>query len=137
MKKLYCLVLLILLFGCSSHVLVVADKDFKSYKTAHVELLQNDEFNLGSFITAELADMGFKLVKKAEAEMLVRYSYQTSWDFTTYLQKYQVIFLDAKAETIIANLDYHLTGNWVGTRTRQVQGFNELRSKLGYPPSKM
>jgi len=131
-------ILVLLLSSCATnHALVMPGKDFKSYKTAHVELLSTDEFNLGSFITYEVSDMGFQIVNKQTAEMLIRYSYWRSWDFVFYLKKYQVIFLDAKTETIIANLEHDAVGVWISARSRQIEGFNELRSKLGYPPSKM
>lgn len=143
MKKIL-LVLLTLMLSCCAvnKALVIPSKDFKSYKTAYVELLSEDEFNLGTFITYELSDMGFQVANKRitapdVTDMIVRYSYWRSWDFIFYLKKYQVVFLDAQTETIIASLEYDSLGVWMSTRYRQIQGFNELRSKLGYPPSKM
>lgn len=146
MKKLFLILVVALtlfLSGCATNrVFIMPDKDFKSYKTAYVELLPEDEFNLGTFITYELTDMGFQIANKritapVPTDMIVRYAYWRSWDFVFYLKKYQVLFLDAQTETIIANLEYDALGVWMNTRYRQIQGFNELRNKLGYPPSKM
>jgi hypothetical protein len=134
---------ILLLSGCATNqALVMPGKDFKSYKTAYIELLPEDEYNFGTFITYELTDMGFQIANKritapVATDMIVRYAYWRSWDFVFYLKKYQVIFLDAQTETIITNLEYDQVGVWLSARYRQIQGFNELRNKLGYPPSKM
>ena len=132
-----------LLSGCATNqAFVMPDKNFKNYKTAYVEVLQIDEFNLGTFIITELSDMGLQVVNKRVSDselgtsMIVRYSYTTGWDLTKYMKSYQVLFLDAQTEAIIANIAYRSTGIWIGNEARKVQGFNELRSKLGLSPSK-
>ncbi len=143
MKKIFCLLFLLLFSGCATNqVLLIPSKDFKSYKTAYIELIPDDEYGIGTFITYELSDMGFKIANKRTTEplptdMLVKYSFSRSWDFVLYLKGYHVLFLDAQTETIIADLDYSQVGVWVSPQYRKIQGFNELRNKLGYPPSKM
>ena len=136
--------LILLLSGCATnHALIMPNKDFKSYKAAYIELLQEDEFNIGTFTIQELSDMGFQVFNKRvpadplATDMLVRYTYAKSWDLSVYLVSYQILFLDARSEAVIAQLGYRLNGNWRSSQTRKIEGFNELRSKLGYPPSKM
>ncbi len=119
------------------------DRDFKSYKNAYIEMAPEDEFNIGTFLISELGDMGFQVYNKKPpekplpADMLVKYSFVKSWDLSPYLASYQVLFLDARSEAIVAQLGYRLNGNWLSSQQRKIQGINELRGKLGYLPSKV
>ena len=133
---------LFILFGCvSNHAMLMPNKDFKQYKTAYIEILPVDEFNLGAAIIYELGDMGLEVINKPlppnplSTDMRVNYSYTSGWDLAKYLKSFQIFFMDAQTNSIIASSSYHLEGNWARTDTRITSAFNELRKKLGLPKS--
>lgn len=136
-------ILISILTGCASnHAMVMPNKDFKQYKAAYIEILPVDEFNLGSAIIYELGDMGLEVINKplppnpSTTDMKVKYSYTTGWDLAKYLKSFQIIFMDAQTDSIVANIAYRLEGNWAGTDTRIASAFDNLRTKLGLSKSR-
>ena len=60
MKKLILCFILLLFVGCvgNNHAILMPGKNFMQYKTAYIQLLPVDEFNLGTAIIQELGDIG-------------------------------------------------------------------------------
>jgi hypothetical protein len=132
-----------LLSGCVSlSTQIMPGQEFKQYKAAYIEPLKDDEFNIVSAITFELSDIGIKVFGKpfetpSDTDMIVRCSYFDSWDMKKYLKSFQINFMNAKTGAIIANTSYESNGLWHGARDRRLEAtFNDLRQKLGYPPTK-
>lgn len=135
--------LLSFLSGCATvRTEVVGGGDLKNYKRAHVEALAEDEFQIYGALFSELTDMGMRVVatpfKEPEGtDLLVKYTYDSGWDMTRYLQSFQFQFVDAKTGRVIAIQSYKSRGLWLGVRDGRLKAaFNELRAKNGYPPSK-
>lgn len=133
---------LFVLSGCNGSVKTVIkpDTDLKKYKTAYVELLKQDEFNLGAAIMAHMTGMGF-MVKQAplpsvleETDLLVKYDYYDGWDFRKYMKNFSINIFDAKTNVMLLNSRYDLTGIWRGETFRINYTFNDIRAKAGYPP---
>ena len=132
-----------LLSGCVSlSTQIMPGQDFKKYKAAYIEPSKVDEFNMVSAITYELSDMGLKVLGKpfetpSDTDMLVRFNYFDSWDLKKYLKSFQIQFMNARTGSIIANSSYESNGLWQGARDGRLEAaFNDLRQKLGYPPTK-
>jgi hypothetical protein len=143
LKMFLLLIVISILAGCATNQsFVMPNKDFRQYKTAYVEIISPDQFNLGPAIVYELGDMGFQVVNKpaptnpSSTDMTVRYSYTTGWDLSKYLHSFQIVFSDAQTDAIIANIAYRLNGAWVRSDARITDAFNEFRKKLGFPESK-
>lgn len=144
MKRITLFFILLLLSSCvgNNHAMIMPDKNFMQYKTAYIELLSVDEFNLGTAIIQELGDMGLQAVNKPKppnpltTDMYIKYSYLTGWDLAKYLQSFQIMFLDAQTDIVIATVSHKLVGNWAADDIRIASAFNELRAKLGLPKSK-
>lgn len=121
---------------------VMPNTDIKKYNTAYVDLLKQDEFNLGTAIVAHLADMGFsvKLMPLPQSlldtDLLVKYDYYDGWDLRKYLKNFNIQFLDAKTGSVLLSSRYELVGIWRGEEFRINYTFNDIRVKLGYPPLK-
>ena len=131
------------LAGCvtgSVNTTVTPNVDLKKYQTAYVEMLKQDEFNLGTAIMAHMSGMGF-LVKQAplpaevaDTDLLVRYDYYDGWDMRKYMKNFSVNIFDAKTNALVINSRYALTGIWRGEEFRVNYTFNDIRIKTGYPP---
>lgn len=143
MKKLFFLFFVVLAFcGCATkQALIMPDKDFKQYKTAYIEILPIDQFNIGAAIIYQLSDLGLQVKNTAapanpsDTDMKVKYSYTQGWDLDKYLHSFHIIFSDALTDSIIASVSYRLNGNWARTETRIRDAFDELRIKIGAKPT--
>lgn len=145
MKLVVLVVLLALgMTGCTGTVntFVTPNTDLKKYKTAYVDILKQDEFNLGAAIMTHVADMGF-IVKTTpmpkdllDSYLLVKYDYYDGWDMRKYLKNFNIQFLDAKEGNLLVSSRYELTGIWRGDEFRINYTFNDIRTKTGYPPLK-
>ncbi|HBG04544.1 MAG: hypothetical protein A2075_10325 [Geobacteraceae bacterium GWC2_58_44] len=133
---------IVLLTGCTGTVntVITPNADLKQYKTAYVEMLQQDEFNLGAAIMAHMMSMGF-VVKHAPlpndvltTDLLVKYSYYDGWDMVKYMKNFSVNFSDAKTNAVLLNSRYNLPGATRGETFRINYTFNDIRIKAGYPP---
>ena len=119
---------------------VMPNIDIKKYNTAYVDLLKQDEFNLGAAIMAHVADMGFavKLTPLPQtllgSDLLIKYDYYDGWDFRKHLKNFNIQFLDAKTGSVLLSSRYELVGIWRGEEYRINYTFNDIRVKLGYPP---
>lgn len=145
MKGIFVVVLLLSLgiAGCTTgtvKTVVMPDTDLKNYKTAYVDILPQDEFNLGTAIMTHLVDMGF-VVKAAplppeilNTDLLVKYDYYTGWDIRRYLMSFYLQFLDAQQGDLLLTSRYELSGLWRGADFRINYAFNDIRTKGGYPP---
>lgn len=142
MKRVAVLILLTILTGCTGtlNTVVAPNADLKKYKTAYVDLLKQDEFNLGAAIMGHMAKMGF-MVKQTplpteltETDLLVKYDYYDGWDMRKYMKNFSVNMFDAKNNTLLLNSRYNLTGIWRGEEFRINYTFNDIRVKTGYPP---
>lgn len=132
------------LTGCNGTVntVVMPNADLKKYKTAYVDLLKQDEFNLGTAIMAQMAGMGF-IVKQTplpnaltDTDLLVKYDYYDGWDMRKYMKNFNVNIFDAKTSVMLLNSRYDLLGIWRGEEFRINYTFNDIRIKTGYPPLK-
>jgi len=132
------------LTGCNGTVntVVMPNADLKKYKTAYVDLLKQDEFNLGAAIMGHMAGMGFMIkqtplpLEVTDTDLLVKYDYYDGWDMRKYMKNFSVYILDAKTNAMLVNSRYELTGIWRGDEFRINYTFNDIRSKAGYPPLK-
>jgi|SRR5690242_6319871 len=133
-----------LLAACTGEVktYVTPNTDIKKYNTAYVDLIRQDEFNLGAAIMSHIAEMGFTVKTTPlpqipqDTDLLVKYDYYDGWDLTKYLKSFSVQFLDAKSSSVLLNSRYELVGKWRGNEFRINYTFNDIRLKLGYPPLK-
>lgn len=134
--------LLVVLTGCNGTVntFIAPSTDLKQYKTAYVEMLQQDEFNLGAAIMSQMMNMGFTVKQAplpndvAATDLLVKYSYYDGWDMRKYMKNFSVNIFDAKTNAVLLNSRYDLTGIWRGETFRINYTFNDIRIKAGYPP---
>lgn len=134
--------LLGVLTGCNGtmHTVVTPNADLKKYKTAYVDLLNQDEFNLGAAIMAHMTGMGL-MVKQtplpkdvADTDLLIKYDYYDGWDLRKYMVSFNVNIFDAKTNNLLLNSRYHQNGAWRGEEFRINYTFNDIRIKTGYPP---
>jgi hypothetical protein len=120
---------------------VAAEKGLKDYKRAYIEALPNDEFQLYQALLFELTDMGIEVVaapfkEPLPGDLLVRYSFDSGWDFTKYLKAFRFEFIDAGTNRVVASTSYRSVGLWLGVRDRRLESaFNDLRTKQGFPPT--
>lgn len=122
----------ILMMGCATNqAMVMPNKDFRQYKTAYVEILKVDEFNLGPSIIQEMGSLGIEVINNpSSVDMKVSYSYTRGWDLGGYLKSFQITFIDAKDDSIIASSANRLNGNWRTAQGRIKAAFKKLRKKL-------
>jgi hypothetical protein len=136
--------LLNVLPGCNGSVntFVAPNADLKQYKTAYVEMLKQDEFNLGAAIMAQMMGMGFTVKQTplpndvSATDLLVKYDYYDGWDMRKYMKNFSINIFDAKTNSVLLNSRYDLTGIWRGEAFRINYTFNDIRIKTGYPPLK-
>ncbi len=138
---------------CSSLVLVLcscvtvntdmsSDMDIKGYKRAYIERHPVDEFQMYQALFWEMNDMGKMVVNSpfddpTEHDLLVRFSYDDGWDMTKYLRSFQFQLIAAKSGRVLTSTYYRSSGVWRGVRDGRLEdAFNDLRSKLGYEPTK-
>jgi len=121
---------------------VMPGTDFRQYKTAYLEPLTVDEFNLAPAIAWELSDMGLKVSGQPTpsdpdaTDMLVKFSYTGGWDIQRYLRGFSVQMVDARNRTLLAAVSYFKLGLFVSQSSRMEDAFNDLRGNLGFPPTK-
>lgn len=121
---------------------VMPGTDFRQYKTVYLEPLEVDEFNLAPAIAWELSDMGLKVVGQSApadpgvSDMLVRFNYTGGWDIQRYLRGFNVQMTDARSKALLASVSYFKLGLFVSQSSRMEDAFNDLRYKLGFPPTK-
>jgi hypothetical protein len=119
-----------------------ADKGLKNYKRAYIEALPNDEFQIYQALMFELTDMGMEVTgapfkEPTPTDLLVKYSFDSGWDFTKYLKAFRLQFVDAATSRVVTSTSYRATGLWLGVRDGRLESaFNDLRAKHGYPPTK-
>jgi len=129
--------------GCA-HVRtdITEGSSLKNYNRAYIEALSKDEFQIYGALFSELSDMGMVVVESqinepAKTDLIVKYTYESGWDMRRYLQSFQLRFIDAKNNKVVAVQSYSSSGIWRGARDGRLKAaFNELRAKNGYPPSK-
>jgi hypothetical protein len=144
MKRCLLLALLLLMVsGCARiQSQVMPGTLITQYKTAYIEPIKEDEFNLYPVISWELADMGLKVVgipvpeNPLATDMLVKYSYVAGWDIQRYLRSFQVQFIDARNKSVVASTAYFKLGLFTSQASRLEAAFNDLRYKLNLPPTK-
>ncbi len=138
----FAIIILLSSSACAhKNTVLMPNHNFKTYKTAYIEILPQDEFNLGTEIIKELSDLGLDVNMKVAptnpgpTDMLVKYSYDDGWDMAKYLKSFQVFFFDAKTTSLIASFSYHLEGNYAGTEARVQSAFDDFRKEAGLPPN--
>lgn len=146
MKRIICIALLVcslgILTACNGTVntVVMPNTDLKKYKTVYVDMLKQDEFNLGSAIMSHLISMGFMVkqtplpIELVDTDLLVKYDYFDGWDMRKYMKNFSVNVFDAKTNSLLLNSRYDLVGIWRGEEFRINYTFNDIRIKTGYQP---
>jgi hypothetical protein len=118
------------------------DTQLPHYKTAYLEPMQQDEFNITPAVAWELADMGLKVKLQAvpanplETDLLVKLSYIGGWDIQRYLRGFDMQLVAAKDRAMLASVSYFKLGLFVSQASRMEDAFNDLRGKLHFPPTK-
>ena len=111
----------------------------KEYKNVYLQNLPEDEFNVGSKIGQSMTGLGYVMFEKnrpddpGATDLLVKYSYFDSWDLNKYLKSFQVKFIDARSDKVVATIDYHKNGIWGGSDGRVPDAFNYCRPYFGWP----
>ena len=119
---------------------VVQDGGLKSYKRAYIESPAQDEFQIYRALFWELNDMGLVVgvpfKDPARTDLVVKFSYDSGWDITRYLQAFQLQFMNAQSGKVVGVSSFRSRGVWLGVRDGRLESaFNELRAKNGYPPT--
>jgi hypothetical protein len=71
-----------------------------------------------------------------DTDLVIKYSYDSGWDMTKYLQAFQFQFIDAYNGKIVASTSFRSRGLWLGVRDERLErAFNDLRKKNGLPPT--
>lgn len=132
-----------LFVGCATvETNVATGQSLKAYKQAYIEQEPQDEFNIYKAIFWELNDMGYKVVslpfkQPDETDLNVTYTYASGWDLSRYLQSFQIKFVNAKTNQVIATTSYRSRGIWRGVRDGRLEdAFNSLRSQENLPLTK-
>jgi hypothetical protein len=122
--------------GCAHiHAQVSPNTDVKQWKSAYLQPLAQDEFNMASFITNELHAMDVEVFLRPEPEqpqagdVLVRYDYYDGWDMGKYLKSFQIRFLEPSSEKLLASVDYRFNGNLRDSNHRVMDAFKKLREE--------
>ena len=132
---------MLMFVGCTGTVntVIAPNIDLKKYKTAYVDILKQDEFNLGAAIMAHMIGMGF-MVKQTplptevtDTDLLVKYDYYDGWDMRKYMKNFRINMFDAKTNSLVLNSRYNLTGIWKGEEYRINYTFKDIRRKASYP----
>lgn len=135
------LICLLVLSACVT-MQAAAPGDFRSFRRAYIEAPPEDEFQIRRALVWELNDMGLDVVgapieTPTDTDLVVAFAYNAGWDLTRYLRAFHIQFIDAKSGRVVASSSYSSTGLWRGVRDARLESaFNELRAKIGYPPTK-
>lgn len=143
MKRVLLLCVFAFLCGCVSVSTDFArGASLSSYKKAYLQAAPEDEFQIYRSIFWELNDIGLEVVgapfsQPTEQDLIVSYSYDGGWDVTRYLQSFQIRFLNAKTNQVVASSSYYSRGLWRGVRDGRLEdAFNDIRAKSGLPPTR-
>ncbi|MDP2023783.1 MAG: hypothetical protein Q8L16_23110 [Hydrogenophaga sp.] len=121
---------------------VLDSSGFSSYKRAYVKPIQQDEFQVASAVMGELSTMGMEInaqpfKEPQQTDMIVEIEVIDGWDLSKYLKGLQLRFTNAASSRIIATTAFNSNGIWMGVREKRLKAvFNDLREKLGLPPTK-
>ena len=144
MKKFLLFVFAILLLtGCSTfRNETVGNVDFKSYKRVFIEPSPVDEFGIYQGIFWEMKDIGLSPVAEPftpakPGDLKISFIYEGGWDFTRYLQSFQIKFIDVINNQVMMTHSFYAKLAFLGVRDRRLEAaFDEIRSKNGLPPTK-
>lgn len=145
MKSIMLLLAVFMLAGCGPQVSTVAMIDaaqFDKYKQAYIEPHPQDEFSMTQALVVEMKDLGLSVVgvpyaDPQETDLLIKYTYDDGWDMTKYLKTFNIQLMDAKTKAMLVSTSYNGIGLWYGVRDGRLEtAFNEIRSKIGKPPTK-
>lgn len=145
MKKLCLLVAVLVLSGCGPQVSTVAMIDaaqFNKYKQAYIEPHPQDEFSMTQALMVEVKDLGLSavgapFVDPQDTDLLIKYTYDDGWDMAKYLKTFNIQLMCAKTKNMLVSTSYNGIGLWYGVRDGRLEtAFNEIRSKIGKPPTK-
>jgi hypothetical protein len=139
-KLILAAILAMFLTGCAASIksTIMPNVKLTDYKTAYIQSISNDEFNLQSKIMSQLSKMGLQVIDKPKpdvptnADMLVNYNFHGDWDFGYYLQAFQIKFLDAKTSAVLGIIDFDRHGNFgYGPEERIADAFNDFQRARG------
>lgn len=137
------IVIIFVVSGCARvQSQVMPDANLSKFKTAYIEPMKEDEFNITPAVAWELANMGLKVKLQVpttgplDTDLLVKMSYIGGWDIQRYLRGFDVQLLAAKDNSMLASVSYFKLGLFTTQATRMEDAFNDLRSKLKLPPTK-
>lgn len=133
--------------GCAStpstslQTSVLRDTPLKDYKQAFIEIVGEDEFQVGAALVIEFSDMGLEVLADPPAQkegvLRVRATPIGGWDLSRYLQSLQLQLSSAATGRVEATTHFRSNGVWMGARDKRLKlAFNDLRAKLQLPPSK-
>lgn len=133
--------------GCAStpstslQTSVLRDAPLKDYKQAFIEIVGEDEFQVGAALVIEVSDMGLEVLAdppvQKDGVLRVRATPIGGWDLSRYLQSLQLQLSSAATGRVEATTHFRSNGVWMGARDKRLKlAFNDLRAKLGLPPSK-
>jgi hypothetical protein len=137
------LIFILMIGGCARiQSQAMPDTKITNFKTAYIEPMPQDEFNLTPAVAWELADMGLKVKLQTpsadalDTDLLVKLSYVGGWDIQRYLRGFNVQMLSAKDRTLIASVSYFKLGIFITQASRMEDAFNDLREKLQLQPTR-
>lgn len=131
-----------LLSGCAAYQASVYDRSaFRSYRTACLEELSEDEFNITPLVTDGVASMGLAVIpvpptptgqtpEGARGDVTVKIEYKGGWDLTRYLKSLSVSFIDSSTGRVVATGSYRSRLGLHGTDSAVSEVFDQLRDKL-------
>lgn len=144
MKRVLLFALAVLLFtGCSTfRNETVGNVDFKSYKRVFIEASPVDEFGIYQGLFWEMKDIGLSPIAEPfspvrPGDLKVSFTYEGGWDFTRYLQSFQIKFIDVMSNQVMMTHSFYAKLAFLGIRDKRLEvAFDEIRSKNGLPPTK-
>ena len=138
--KLFIMLIIMFLTGCAPSIksTLMPNVKLTDYKSAYIQSIPNDEFNLQSKIMTQLSKMGLQVIDKPKpdlpinTDMLVNYSFHGDWDFGYYLQAFQIRFLDAKTSAVLGIIDFDRHGNFGYEPDERISdAFNDFKHVMG------
>lgn len=126
--------------GTSLQTSVLRPDILKDYKQAYIEIVGEDEFQVGAALTIEMTDIGLEVLadppQNKDRVLRVRAMPIGGWDLSRYLQSLQIQLSSAATGKVEVTTHFRSNGLWMGARDKRLKlAFNDLRSKLGLPPS--
>lgn len=112
MKITGCLLVLLLgLAGCFSANTAITDQsvDLRSYRRIYVQSAQNDSNHLDQLLANELVRLGYeasagvRTMMPDNAQLLITYESQWTWDFRSYLMDLAITVRDVRTEKQLGN----------------------------------